>query len=50
MNKVYVVWFNCYEDSQIVKIFSTKEKAENYMKENRYNDNDEYNIQEHDLE
>ena len=45
-----MVWFDYYEDSQIVKILSTREKAENYMKENGYNDNDEYDIQEHDLE
>ena len=36
INKVYAVWIYNDEDSDILDVFSTKEKADIYMKENWY--------------
>ena len=33
MDKVYVVMMNCWEDNILLGVFSTREKAEIYIKE-----------------
>lgn len=47
MNKVYAVWAYNYEDSNIKKMCSTREKAEAYMIENGYDkpSNSEFEIE-----
>lgn len=46
MKKVYVVTAGCYSDYHIVAVFSTKEKAEEYI---AYHGTD-YNLEEYDLD
>lgn len=46
MNKVYVVTAGCYSDYHIVAVFSTKEKAEEYIAYHGTN----YRMEEYDLD
>ena len=36
--KIYTVWLYNYEDSYILKVFKTEEKARKYMEDNGYDE------------
>lgn len=51
MNKAYIVTSGDYSDYHIVKVFCNKEKAELYIKCQKYGDNySDFEIEEYDIE